>query len=93
MGFDCDLREIFSFIYHIQLDNSLFEHELDHVFVGHYSGQPIPNPEEVDDWKWMDIRALKQDVRENPKHYTYWFKLVLDRVVEHSQKISFCDET
>ena len=93
MGFDCELKEIFSFIYHIQLDNSLFEHELDHVFVGHYSGQPIPNPDEVDDWKWMDIRALKQDVRENPKNYTYWFQLALDRVVEHSRKISFCDET
>ena len=93
MGFDCDLKEIFSFTYHTQLDNSLFEHELDHVFVGHYSGQPIPNPDEVDDWKWMDISALRHDVRRNPQDYTYWFKLALDRVVEHSQKSQFCDET
>ena len=93
MGFDCELTGLFSFIYHIQLDNSLFEHELDHVFVGHYNGQPTPNPSEVDDWKWMNISALKQDVQETPESYTYWFKLALDRVVEQSQKISFNNGT
>ena len=87
MGFDCELTGLFSFIYHIQFDNNLFEHELDHVFVGHYNGQPTPNPNEVDDWKWMNITALKQDVQETPENYTYWFKLALDRVVEQSQKI------
>ena len=93
MGFDCELTELFSFIYHTQLDSDLFEHELDHVFVGHYNGQPTPDPNEVDDWKWIDINTLKQDVQVNPENYTYWFKLILDRVVEESQKISFCDET
>ena len=92
MGFDCELTGLFSFIYHAQLDNSLFEHELDHVFIGHYNGQPIPNLDEVDDWKWMNIRALKQDIRENPENYTYWFKLTLDRVVEHSEKTIFPNE-
>ena len=92
MGFDCELTGLFSFIYHVQLDNSLFEHELDHVFVGHYNGQPVPNPNEVDDWKWMNINALKQDVQENPKDYTYWFKLTLDRVVTQTRTLNFCHE-
>lgn len=93
MGFDCELTELFSFIYHTQLDNDLFEHELDYVFVGHYNSRPTPDPNEVDDWKWMNINALKQGIQENPENYTYWFKLVLDRVVEESQKISFYNET
>ena len=93
MGFDSELTGLFSFIYRIQLDNNLFEHELDQVFIGHYNGQPTPNPDEVDDWKWMNISALKQDVQEAPENYTYWFKLTLDRVVEQYQKISFSDET
>ena len=88
MGIDCELTGIFSFIYHVQFDNSLFEHELDQVFVGHYNGQPNPNPIEVDDWKWMNIKALKQDVQKNPTNYTYWFKLVLDRVVTQTRKIN-----
>ena len=92
MGFDCELTGLFRFIYRTQLDNSLFEHELDYVFVGHYNGQPTPNPNEVDDWKWMNIGTLKQDIQENAENYTYWFKLVWDRVVEQSQKLSFCNE-
>ena len=88
MGFDCELTELFSFIYHTELENDLFEHELDHVFVGHYDGQPVPNPDEVDDWKWMEIDRLKGDVVENPNHYTYWFKLILDRVLEQYDKAS-----
>ena len=92
MGFDCELTELFSFIYHTQLDNDLFEHELDYVFVGHYNGQPTSDPSEVDDWKWMNINALKQDIQEKPENYTYWFKLILDRVIEESQKINFGNE-
>ena len=92
MGFDCELKELFSFIYHVKLNDDLFEHELDRVFVGRYDGQPTPNPDEVDDWKWMDIGILKQDIRENSKNYTYWFKLVLDRVIRQYQKVRFHDE-
>ncbi len=83
MGFDCELLELFSFTYHVKLNDNLFEHELDRVFVGRYEGQPTPNPDEVEDWKWMNIDILKQDIQENPQHYTYWFKLVLDRVIKH----------
>ncbi len=93
MGFDCELTELFSFIYHAKLENNLFEHELDHVFVGRYDGQPVPNPDEADDWKWMDIEKLKRDVGENPEHYTYWFKLILNCVLKQYEKASSQDET
>ena len=93
MGFDCELTGLFRFIYHTQLDNNLFEHELDQVFIGHYNGQPTPNPSEVDDWKWMNVGVLKQDVQKSPDNYTYWFKLALDRVVEQSQKVGFSNGT
>ena len=92
MGFDCELQELFSFIYHVKLSDDLFEHELDRVFVGRYDGQPTPNPTEVDDWKWMNIGMLKQDIQENPQNYTYWFKLVLDRVIKRYQKVGTQDE-
>lgn len=93
MGVDCELTEFFSFIYHAKLENNLFEHELDHVFVGRYDGQPVPNPGEVDDWKWMDIEKLKRDVGKSPEHYTCWFKLILNRVLKQYEKASSWDET
>jgi isopentenyl-diphosphate delta-isomerase len=64
----------------VKFSNDLFEHEYDHVFVGEFNGQPIPNPEEVDDWKWVDLVELKKDIQENPDQYTYWFKIALDKV-------------
>lgn len=92
MGFDSELTEFFSFIYHTKLDNNLFEHELDHVFVGNYDGHPVPNPDEVDDWKWINIDSLERDVGENPDRYTHWFKLILNRVIKQYKKNSCHDE-
>ena len=83
MGFGCDLKEIFSFIYKVQLNNNLFEHEYDHVFVGEYEGDPVPNPEEVDDWRWMDLGRLRKDIQENSGCYTSWLKICIERVVTH----------
>ena len=92
MGFDCELTGLFSFIYYAKLENNLFEHELDSVFVGRYDGQPVPNPDEVDDWKWMDVEKLKRDVGKNPGHYTYWFKLILNRVLKQAVKVGCRNE-
>ena len=52
MGFDCDVKEVFEFIYQAKLDNGLYEHEFDHVLVGRFNESPTPNPDEVEDWKW-----------------------------------------
>ena len=81
MGFDCELKEIFSFTYHATFDNHLIEHEYDHVFIGKFDGEPAPNPEEVDHWKWMDMEELKAEVQKNPDNYTYWFKTAIDKVL------------
>jgi len=81
MGFDCELKEIFSFIYKVKFNNDLFEHEYDHVFIGKFNGEPIPNPEEVDEWKWVDMEELKKDIEKNPDSYTYWLKESIDKVI------------
>jgi isopentenyl-diphosphate delta-isomerase len=77
MGFDCEVREVFDFIYHAELDNGLFEHEYDHVLVGRFDGEPNPSRYEVDDWKWVGLPELRLDVQQNPDAFTYWFKVSL----------------
>ena len=83
MGFDCELKEVFTFTYHAKLGKNFSEHEYDHVFVGKFEGEPDPNPAEIDDWKWIGLEELKKDMQENPDRYTYWLKVVFDKVVSH----------
>lgn len=78
MGFSTELKELFHFIYKAPFDNGLTEHELDHVMVGYFDGEPEINPEEVENWKWMDIDAIKDDMRVHPEKYTVWFKIIFD---------------
>ncbi|NQT78446.1 MAG: isopentenyl-diphosphate Delta-isomerase [Bacteroidetes bacterium] len=77
MGFQCEMREVFSFIYKAAFDHGLTEHELDHVFMGIYNEDPEINPEEVAEWKWIHIDELLADVKANPDNYTIWFKIAL----------------
>lgn len=84
MGFICELDEIFHFIYQVEFEKGLFEHELDHVFVGRYNGDVSPNPDEVHEVRWIDLKALHYEIEKNPDEFTYWFKYLL---AHHSDKI------
>jgi isopentenyl-diphosphate delta-isomerase len=83
MGFEVPLEFKVSFIYKAPFDNGLTEHELDHVLVGHFEGEPKINPEEVASWKWMPMDELIQDMAEHTDQYTVWFKIIFDKYCEH----------
>ena len=76
MGFKTDLKEVFSFVYKAPFDNGLTEHELDHVMVGTFSGEPQINKNEVASYKWMSLEAVKHDIELQPDLYTAWFKII-----------------
>ncbi len=82
MGIACDTSWIYSFIYKADLGEGLFEHELDHVFFGTFSGEPKLNVTEVADWKYISIDELKKDIAAHPSQYTPWFKIILNEVLE-----------
>ena len=79
MGFVTDLHNFDSFIYKVEFSNGLTEHENDHILLGVYDGIPNPNPDEVDDWKWIGINNLVTDIKKNPEIYTAWFKIIMDK--------------
>lgn len=80
MGFDCELKEVFEFIYHAKLDNGFYEHEYDHVMIGKCDEIPTPNRDEVDDWKWTDLTTIKLDMGKHSEDYTYWFRTSFDEL-------------
>ena len=83
MGFVTELKETTSFIYKAPFDNGLIEHELDHILVGNFNGNPSVNQEEVASWKWMLLEDVKADINDNPDEYTAWFKIIFDKFYQH----------
>lgn len=86
MGFTCDLKYVDSFIYKVDFENGLTEHEYDHMFIGKYNDPFQPNPEEVEDWKFLSINEIKKDIEKQPDLYTFWFKNIIK---EHLDNIDF----
>ena len=83
MGFTCSLSWLFKFTYKTSFENQLTKHELDHVYLGEFNARPIPNPDEVEDWQWVDMEFLKLDIKNNPHKYTFWLRYVYDRFYLH----------
>src|SRR6478736_5859771 len=78
MGIDLYPEFAFKFIYKTSLDHQLIEHEYDHVLIGQFDGKPEINPEEVEDWKFVDINSVKKEIEARPETYTYWFKVIIN---------------
>jgi isopentenyl-diphosphate delta-isomerase len=83
MGFTCELESLFSFVYKVQLDQGLTEHELDHVLIGNYLGTFTPNPEEVMNTAWMPLDALILDCQDRPEKYTSWLQIIINEYANH----------
>ena len=80
MGFDCEMEEMFSFVYKAEVGNGLTEHEYDHVIFGRYEGEPEPNKEEVMDYRWISLENLSREITEEPESFTPWLRIAIDRV-------------
>jgi len=80
MGLACDLQEAFPFIYQADSKNHPCDHGYTHLFIGICDDDPIPNPEEFETFKWIDLHVLLKDVHENPQCYTHWFRQVIEGV-------------
>ncbi len=86
MGIKTSLRKVYEFIYRAELDNNLIENEFDHVFYGIYNDDPILNTDEADDFKWIDMETLKNDIDNNADKYTVWFKIAFDYFYNYLKK-------
>ncbi len=75
LGFETEVVPAFHFIYKAALDNELTEHEFDHVLVGTHDGAVFPNRDEVVDFRYIGMEALKTSLENQPDQYTAWFKI------------------
>ncbi|GAC1381763.1 MAG: isopentenyl-diphosphate Delta-isomerase [Ginsengibacter sp.] len=87
MGFTTSLTKIFDFKYKTLFDNGLTEHEFDHVFVGEYDGQIIPNYNEISDYTFLSLDEISASIEANPEKFTSWFKIAFEKVVSYRSEL------
>ncbi|HET6245626.1 MAG: isopentenyl-diphosphate Delta-isomerase [Bacteroidetes bacterium] len=83
MGMGCSLEFKFSFIYKIQFENGLIEHEFDHVYFGKSDALPKPDLSEAKAYKYISLQKLKEEIESNPEHFSAWLKICLEKVIEN----------
>lgn len=67
------------FIYKAEFSNGLVEHELDYILVGHTNENPVLNPEEAQNFKWITLDDLKTEMELHPHQFTFWLKEIFNR--------------
>jgi isopentenyl-diphosphate delta-isomerase len=82
LGFDTELEEIFSFVYQATFEDKGSEYEYDHVLMGSYDGEVMPDPDEIAEYKWIQAEELQKDIEENPGVYAPWFRKIMKMMQE-----------
>ncbi len=78
LGCLCDLRPAGTFVYHaIDPENRGAEHEYVTVLVGEADLEPVPNPDEVSDCRWVAVDELQKSMTDRPATFAPWFHLGL----------------
>ena len=80
LGFTAELKKVFHFTYKHSFDNGLTEFEFDHVFIGRYDGEILPDKEEVSDYCFMSLDEIESSLRSHPQKFTPWFHIALPLV-------------
>jgi len=81
MGMECETKYQFSFVYKADLGNGLIEHELDRVFFGISDENPVLNPSEAKDWKYISLDDLQAEIKSRTENFSAWLKICLPKVI------------
>ena len=76
-GFSCPLKNLYKFQYSAKYNDVGSENEICSVLIGKLNDEIKlnPNPEEVSNFKWVNIKELQEDIKNNPEKYSPWFKI------------------
>lgn len=82
LGVAARLSYLYRFRYSAEFDGRGSENELCAVYVGRLenSAQLAPNPNEIEEWRWVDCAELSAWLSRAPDLFTPWFKLEWSRL-------------
>jgi len=83
MGMQVDVEFLYKFQYRAKYKNIGTENEVCAVLFGHTQGEPLANPDEVNNTKWVKWNELLKDVTNGADQiYTPWFLMEIQHLNE-----------
>jgi isopentenyl-diphosphate Delta-isomerase len=67
-----DIKEISPYRYRFADRNGIVENEICPIMIAKSNAYPRPNPEEVEEWKWMLWSAFLDEANDFPDKYSPW---------------------
>lgn len=80
LGLTTPLKFLFKFQYHARYQDSGSEREVCSVFAGKSNRTIAANPNEIAEWRFVDINHLEENIHKNPEHFSPWFKMEWERI-------------
>ncbi len=78
LGIEVDFADLGSFYYFAKHGDSA-ENEFCHVLLGKSDDEIVFNPVEIEEIKKIKLPELKEEIKNNPKIFTPWLKLALEK--------------
>lgn len=66
------IEEVAPYRYRFADQNGIVENEICPICICQHDGDPIPNPLEVEEWRWMDWNIFLREANNNPMAYSPW---------------------
>lgn len=82
MGIRASIDYHSCFIYQTGLDHGLQENEFDHIYIGYSDQQPVLNPDEVAEYKYLPPAKVSEDILKHPQDYSVWFKIIWQKLID-----------
>jgi len=77
-----NLQFLYKFQYQVSYEEAGSENEMCWVYVGVTDNEARPNPNEVEDHRWVTPAQLDDEMRTTPEIFTPWFQMEWQRVRE-----------
>lgn len=68
---DCVLPK---YVYKTPPFNGIIEHEFCPIYIAYIDGKLKPNPDEVEDYRWLKWRDYSELLKSSPEKMSYWTK-------------------
>lgn len=80
IGIDVEPNYLFKFEYKSKYKDVGTEYEVCAILKVNYNGQFNIDPNEISEYKFVEIEKLKEYVEKNPNIYCPWFLMALDKI-------------